>query len=510
MQLPALSIRQPDLGQSLMRAAQIKGAGLQNQLLESKMKRSTALTDILRRFSDAPQAPAQGDWQQPGGIGPEGGSGAPAAPTRGQGGMPDPARNPAFPELMAADPDMAMKFVDMYTKATAEQRKQIMFEAKRTVSGLIPIMQAPEEQRAQLYADLYARETQAGRSMGRLGPLYDPVRVKAAVAFAMGTSNYATHEGKRSQFYRDGRLQSGPSYLMQPGDKPAGTAKGAQSRIGQLAADLKSGIISDEQYQIGIDIAQKPLVNIGEEGAESKAYGKKMGEYFADRYTGTQKAAATARASNARLDRLDQLLDQTATGKFIATSVQIQKAAKTLGFDLSGLPGNVAPAEAAIALTNAMALELRSSMPGPMSDSDRDFLVSMAPGLGQTAEGRKLLIGTRRKVNKRLFKIAKMAREYTSKHGRIDTGFEDVLQAYSEKNPLFTKKDMTSREKARLPSLSGSGADRLRQYNELPIGTYFTSPDGVTRQKKKPEEHSALSPDEENELAGLRQQQNVA
>ncbi len=141
----------------------------------------------------------------------------------------------------------------------------------------------------------------------------------------------------------------------------------------------------------------------------------------------------------------------------------------------------VAPAEAAMALSNEMALQLRNpasgaGMPGQLSDKDREFLVSMVPGLGQTRAGRKLLINARKKMNRRAQEVAARARAYLRDHGTLDTGFEDELADWAEENPLFTADDFTMRERARLPSPQ-TEAER----DALPPNTYYVDPNGETR-----------------------------
>ena len=168
--------------------------------------------------------------------------------------------------------------------------------------------------------------------------------------------------------------------------------------------------------------------------------------------------------------------------------VEVQRLAKMFNIDMSALPTNVAPIEAAKALSNEMALQLRNpaggaGMPGAMSDKDREFLTSMVPGIGQTPEGRKLLIDARRKVNERSIVVAKMARVYAQRNGQLDAGFEDELQRYSEANPLFSKDDLNNRERARLPQLPVDKAKADKMFLDLPPGSYFKDPQGNLRQK---------------------------
>ena len=89
-----------------------------------------------------------------------------------------------------------------------------------------------------------------------------------------------------------------------------------------------------------------------------------------------------------------------------------------------------------------MALEARKDMPGPMSDSDRDFLVSMTPNLGMTKEGRDLLAEVYKQRAAHTREIAKHARVYKArkeaKGGRFDEGFHEYLEQKMGDKSWFT------------------------------------------------------------------------
>lgn len=173
-------------------------------------------------------------------------------------------------------------------------------------------------------------------------------------------------------------------------------------------------------------------------------FAKELGKRFASQYDDLEKGAVQASNQNSQLDRLGMLLDQVDTGKFAGGIQSIKQAALGMGLDLEamGIKNDTGAAEAAQALSNQMALELRNpaggaGMPGALSDKDREFLVSMVPGLTQTPQGRKMLIESRRRLNERSIQVAKLARDYVQQKGQLDQGFFEVLQQWSEENPLF-------------------------------------------------------------------------
>lgn len=183
----------------------------------------------------------------------------------------------------------------------------------------------------------------------------------------------------------------------------------------------------------------QPLVTI--DNRQENATAKKIGEGLGEEYVGLQKSAVSASQQLSKLDRMEQLLQGMETGKLTPAMTQIQALGESLGFQVDpSLPAK----QALEALSNEIALTLRNpaggaGMPGAMSDKDREFLMSMTPGLARTTEGNRLIITTAKRIAKRSQEVAKMARSYKQKHGgNFDDGFFDELQAFSDKNPLFT------------------------------------------------------------------------
>jgi hypothetical protein len=225
-------------------------------------------------------------------------------------------------------------------------------------------------------------------------------------------------------------------------DKP----KGPSSDLGKLYDDLKNGLITQADYDAKVrkltTHAPAPSATniVKQEGEFQKSVGKELG----DMYSGLLRADMNAPATISKYQRLGSLLSQVNTGKFTGTTIELKAAAKGLGVDLTalGVADNVAPAQAAKALSNQLALELRNpaggaGMPGAMSDQDRNFLVQMIPSLENDPKGNEKMLDYRVRLAKREQQVGKMAREYRKKHGKFDEGFFDELQDWSAKNPLF-------------------------------------------------------------------------
>ncbi len=242
------------------------------------------------------------------------------------------------------------------------------------------------------------------------------------------------------------------------GAAQAGEAFQGAALLDQLPPEVRAGILANAKsgdgkfnldYQLPNGKRISGAVNLGgadqssPQGIGQTTAGKQQqesqGKFFGDTYSDIQKKAYEANNNIGNYSRLGQLLDGVETGKFTGSGLEIKKAAKAAGIDL-GVADNIAPLEAARALTSQMALVMRNpdsgmGMPGAMSDADRSFLVNMQPGIETTPQGRKLMMDAGIKIEQRKQEIAKLAREY--KGGNLDNGFFEAVQQYSNSHPLF-------------------------------------------------------------------------
>lgn len=267
-----------------------------------------------------------------------------------------------------------------------------------------------------------------------------------------------------------------------------------------VAAGLKPG--SPEYQEQAMEYVKRKgtgqTINVDNkaEGAEAK----KRGEFYGQKYIDIVEGEGQARSQNAKLDRVGGLLDQVNTGALTETTTNIKALAKSLGIDLTavGIKDDVGPAQAARALANEIALNLRNpaggaGMPGALSDKDREFLVSMTPGLSQTPEGRKMLLETYRKINDRSIEVSKRARDYVKKAGRLDEGFFDELATMYDSKPLFPDvpaapaaptvprapaQAPAAARPAPTPSQSLPQPKTQEEYDALPVGAEYITPMG--------------------------------
>ena len=273
--------------------------------------------------------------------------------------------------------------------------------------------------------------------------------------------------GPGSQFFRPGETTPYHTVPFKP-DAPK-EPMGPQSDLGKLSADLKAGLITPEQFQEKykkLTAPSQPLVQVT--NPQETAFDKKVGAELGEQYAGLMRADMNAPSTVAKYERLGGLLGQVNTGKFKGATTDIKATAKSLGIDLTslGVTDDVAPAQAARALSNQIALELRNpaggaGMPGALSDKDREFLLQSIPGLENDPQAVSKMIEYRVKLAKREQEVAKKARAYRKKNGKFDEGFFDELAEWSAKNPLFPEADKPAAPTA--GALTPSEASELEQ-----------------------------------------------
>ena len=163
-------------------------------------------------------------------------------------------------------------------------------------------------------------------------------------------------------------------------------------------------------------------------------------------FLAAQQAAQNARAGMANLDRLGSLLEQVKTNKFQGSTQQLKASAKAMGVDLDaiGVGDNVGVAQAAQALSQQLALQLRDpsaggGMPGAMSDADRQFLQQMVPSITNDPNANKLMIEWQKKIHQRTVEVGKIVNDYvrSPEFLKDPAGVYAKVREYADKNPLF-------------------------------------------------------------------------
>jgi uncharacterized protein YcfJ len=253
--------------------------------------------------------------------------------------------------------------------------------------------------------------------------------------------------------------QGGPLPPGQPipgGMPPGGMSSGSQKGLPPLPPGMPSGMppmgqqpspsLTASQSQPGFPtptMARGPGIPL--QSDEAKTFATERAKDFAKQAGTYADNAAKASSMLGTIGTLKSLYSDPniAKGGGAEFTSGIKNAAASIGVDIKGLGSE----QAIQSITNKMAIDLRSTgdgggMPGSLSDGDRKFLVSMTPGLSKTPEGRAMIMDAQERVAKRQMDVAKMATQYEQQYGKLDIGFQQQLQDYSAKNPLFADMKM--------------------------------------------------------------------
>jgi len=200
------------------------------------------------------------------------------------------------------------------------------------------------------------------------------------------------------------------------------------------------------------------------------------GEGVGKIYNDIQESSFSANRRKLNIDRLGDLLSKLQTGKLTPIGTELSAWAKSFGIPVGENVGN---AQAATAIANELALQLRNpqggaGMPGALSDSDRNFLVSMLASIGKDPQANTILLDGMKKLADRDQQIAKLARDYKKKNGGFDEGFLSEVEQFANENPLF---DQPNKPTSQQP-LPGMPAGSVR-IGKTPEGrTVYKAPNG--------------------------------
>lgn len=188
-----------------------------------------------------------------------------------------------------------------------------------------------------------------------------------------------------------------------------------------------------QEYQTAMKKAGATNVRVDAGQRFENAYSTNQGKEFSDTMAGINKTAFAAPAQIRKLERMEQLLQGVDGGKLAPTGLDLASAANSLGIKVDPKLGNK---EAAQALAREIAGGFRQPGTGPMTDKDFENFLLQVPDLSKTAEGRKQITATMKAAAARDIQIAKLAREYERRNGKLDNGFLDEAAQYIAENPV--------------------------------------------------------------------------
>lgn len=449
----------PDRAKAIAIALQSSNPALQamgGKLMEQQMTEQQ-LKDIMSQYG-------------PGAVG-GAASGSPGGASGAGGGGVPPGVNPlAFALTGSGNPTFG-KLGTMIQEASKPQNvaeggtvwdpaRGVLFTAPKTEAGITvrngQAAPLPGFQEAQARREgMVASAVDAAKAQGDMVTLEvngRPVtKTRAQWAAEMGGTRTAPLPGYQSEPAMRATAGTRDDAAAAPVIREAATSEiAALKRDLANTADPKSkAMILQEIDRLGgqltsLNAATPPAAAGGVQGQSSgeKAYGDARAKDFAEQASGYQKAGQQGSSTLRDLDQLRTLYadPNVAKGALAENISGLKNLGASFGVDMKGLSSE----QAAEAITNKMALGLRSTadgggMPGAMSDADRNFLKALTPNLTKSPEGRQKIMDAQQKVAQRQIDVARLANEYERRNGRLDAGFDQVLQDYAAKNRMFTQ-----------------------------------------------------------------------
>lgn len=325
----------------------------------------------------------------------------------------------------------------------------VMYNKKTGATKDIPAALKPFTEVAKLRADLQARRITPEEFEAEVARIQ---RQGAAKPVSLGKGGQLVDPA------------TGQVIATNPDDGlPTGYTRGADGSLVMDPGYMES--------QIALRKAGATSVNVDTKGhtKEQEAVGKALGEQYEDKI----KLGSKGRQLFDTVTRAEGLLEGLQTGALAPTALSAQKYLTALGIPLEvfGNAEQLGRGEAAEAVANQMALQLRGTgegggMPGAMSDKDREFLVAMTPSLSKTPQGRALIVDSFKRIAKRQIEESKLAEKWFDEKGTMK-GFGGHMADYVEKNPLFDPRALSAVPVAAERGLPPSDAE-ARKAREAP------------------------------------------
>ncbi|GJE29811.1 hypothetical protein [Methylobacterium organophilum] len=227
-------------------------------------------------------------------------------------------------------------------------------------------------------------------------------------------------------------------------------------------------------------------INMGAEKAQDATVGKGYGEYQLDLANKGRNAAST-------LNTL-ALMEQAARNPNFYSGVGAEQVKRANQFlvALGVKDANFTkPTEIFNALSNKVVLDGLGGSLGPsISNTDRDYIGRTAPTLEQSQQGNLELVSIARSLAQRQQQVAKLARDYAGANGgRLDTGFDQVLEDFASANPLFPAANASATQqsdgKTGASGPGGFAAPKTQaEFDALPKGAVYVDPNDGKRYRK--------------------------
>lgn len=274
-------------------------------------------------------------------------------------------------------------------------------------------------------------------SLGQLGQIYKQGQQDNARRLALsnlgtgGTADYSKAVGSLAAL---GDLEGAAKVAaIQKATAPPESAAAIQEFKFAQANGFKGGILD---YLKEKAAAGATRVNTNIQSGE-KEFDKAVGKDYGETFVGIQKAGRDSGGAINNLNIMEKLTNDpnfySGTGGELVT--RLKQAGVSTGF----LPEGAASANEVFQKVSQKAVvDNLGSLGAGVSNADRQFIQGTVPNIANTPEGNRQIIGMGRKIEQRKQEVARLAREYAKGNGgRIDSGFDDYLAQWSDKNPLF-------------------------------------------------------------------------
>ncbi len=195
-------------------------------------------------------------------------------------------------------------------------------------------------------------------------------------------------------------------------------------------------------------VSNNTNVNTGE-----KEYDKALNKDLADTFLGYQKGGRTGGDELNTISVMERAASDPNfySGAGAGAVTAYKKGAVALGIEGADA---AAPNELFGKMSNKLVVDGLGSLGAGVSNADRSFIQETVPNLQNSPEGNKKIFEVMKAVARRKQEVARLATDYARNNGgRIDYKFNDVLQDYAAKNPLFPQSGGATSQSA--PAASG-------------------------------------------------------
>lgn len=315
---------------------------------------------------------------------------------------------------------------------------------------------SPDEGFNALVGDLKAKGSQGLNTIASIITKYAPPNENNTAAYIADTSRRL---GVKPTDQLD---MSNPVVLNAMASAIALHEKGPQAFLAKPAAVPQAGPATPAQTNIPPSAAQS-------------AQDKLMAEDLGKQYLTWQQNGALAIEKQQRMEQLQSYLNKVNTGALAGSTLQIQRIAKAVGFNI---PDSANYAEASASLAKQMAMELRNpanggGLPGSMSNYEDKLLQSMVPNIDKLPGAAKLMSDAYIANQQRVQDIAALMRDYKKANGKVDEGIYNIIDQYKRDHPLFDAQQTQQINSALSGNAGGGRGKQGTTQTRPPISSFF-------------------------------------